>query len=417
MAASGGRGPSERLRVALVVGLCCLTILVGWWSKARCLDAEGWTEGEQYRGWCYTDVYALWWAEGLDRRALPYLDHPVEYPVLTGAQMGVAALVVYALPGVREAEAFFHVTALMGAGFLLGTLALLVRTGVPPVRLLWFAVAPTLAAYAFMNWDPLAVFAATAAVLAHLRGRDALSGVAAGLGTAAKLFPVFLVPIVVGARLAQGRARDALAHGGAAALTWLAVNLPVIVLAPAGWRRFLELNQGRPADWDSLWLLAASVGLVRLDVAQLNRASLVLFLAGVGVIVAIGARRRPARAWWTLLLPVLCWFLLTNKVYSPQFSLWLLPLFALTLPRAAPVAAFAVADLMVFVTRFAYLGGRQGFTPAPGYEVFAWAVAIRACVLVWIIAVCVLWLPDWLEHRAAAAERAVAADPFAALRG
>ncbi len=385
--------PPRRRFVPLVAGLCCLTILVGWWSKARCLDAEGWARGEQYLGWCYSDVYALWWAEELDDRAVPYLDHPVEYPVLTGAQMGLAALMVYALPGVHEAQAFFHVTAAMGAALLLATLLLLVRVGVPPGRLLWFAVAPTLAAYAFMNWDPLAVFAVTLAVVLHVSGRDTASGVAAGLGAAAKLFPVFLVPIVVAARLAEGRARDALRHLAAAVAAWLAVNLPVLVIAPVGWRRFLELNQRRLADWDSLWFLAEQLRGVRFGLAPLNIASMALFAVGAVAITAVGTRRRRPRDWWTLLLPVLCWFLLTNKVYSPQFSLWLLPLFVLALPEAAPFAAFTVADLMVFITRFPFLGGREGFLPAPGYEVFAWAVAARAVALLWVIAVCISWRP------------------------
>ena len=38
-------------------------------------------------------------------------------------------------------------------------------------------------------------------------------------------------------------------------------------------------------------------------------------------------------------------FLLTNKVYSPQYSVWLLPLFALALPQLRLFIAFEIADL------------------------------------------------------------------------
>jgi hypothetical protein len=39
----------------------------------------------QYTRACYTDVYALWFAERLHEGAVPYREHPVEYPVLTAA--------------------------------------------------------------------------------------------------------------------------------------------------------------------------------------------------------------------------------------------------------------------------------------------------------------------------------------------
>ena len=52
-------------------------------------------------------------------------------------------------------------------------------------RALWFALAPTLAVQAFVNWDLLAVALAVAATLAFFRRRDGWSGVLIGLGAAA----------------------------------------------------------------------------------------------------------------------------------------------------------------------------------------------------------------------------------------
>jgi hypothetical protein len=371
----------SRLRqsLALAIGLCCLTLLAGWWTKARCLDG-GWTDGEEFAGWCYTDVYALYFADRIGEGAVPYLDAPVEYPVLTGAQMWLTGLVADTPAG------YYHATAWTGAALLLGALLLLDRAGAARERLLWFSLSPTLAVYAFMNWDALPVALLLAAVVLHRRDRDGLAGVAAGLGAAAKLFPAVLVPLIVAARLAQGRRRAALAHGLAAGGAWLAVNVPVLVAAPDGWALFLQLNRDRPADWDSLWFAVEQLRGAGLDVAALNRASATLFLVGATAIAALGARLSPPEDWWRLALPLLCWFLLTNKVYSPQFSLWLLPLMALALPRAAPFAAFAVADLMVFAVRFPFLGGQIGLAPAPGYGVFAFAVLVRAAVLLWVIA-------------------------------
>ncbi len=188
-----------------VVALCVLTLAVGWWSKARCLVDGTWTDDEQYLEWCYTDIYPLWFAERLSEGAVPYVDHPVEYPVLTGLQMWVGQQLVQPLPDDQRPVAYFHVSSLLNAAFVLGVLALLAAAGLPRDRLLWWALAPTLALHAFINWDPLAVLFLVAAIVAHLRGHDTAAGVAAGLGTAAKLIPGVVVPVIVLARLAQGR--------------------------------------------------------------------------------------------------------------------------------------------------------------------------------------------------------------------
>lgn len=398
---AGPRGASAQRRwaVAAIVALCAAVLLAGWWTKARCLvDGEGWQDGEQYTAWCYTDVYPLWFAERLDAGAVPYLDHPVEYPVLTGAQMWLAAQAVRPLDADLRAEAFFHVTALAGGAAALAVLVVLARAGLPPRRLLWWAAAPALATYAFLNWDPVPVLAATVAVVAHARDRDAVAGVAAGLGAAAKLYPGLLVPVAVAARLAQRRPRAALLHAGAAAGAWLAVNLPVLLAAPDGWWRFVELNRERPADWDSLWFLAEQVRGAALAVPVVNTWSAAAFAAGAAAIAVLGARRRDPSRWWELLLPLLAWFLLTNKVYSPQFTLWLLPLAALALPRAGPFVALLAADLAVFGVRFPFLGGLEGHGPAPGYGWFAAALLARAAVLVWIIVAAVRASPGLLAQ-------------------
>jgi uncharacterized membrane protein len=368
----------RRYCLALVIALGCLTLLIGWWSKARCLTDGGWTGGEQYFSWCYTDIVPLYAHRGLVKGDVPYLDNPVEYPVLTGAQMWLAAQIG------RNATSFYHVTALAGAGFWLAMIVMLARAGTPPGRLVFVAGAPSVVAYAFINWDPLPALLLVLAILAHLRGRDVASGVWAGLGVATKLFPGVVIPLVAAARLAQRRWRDALAHVAAASGAWLAVNLPVMILAPQGWRRFLDLNRERGADWDSLWFLLQHFTHANLNVSTINLSSGFVFLAGAVVIGVVGAQRRDPADWWQLTLPILCWFLLSNKVYSPQYSLLLLPLLALALPSPGAFWAFAVADIMVFAIRFPFLAGQEGFSPAPGLGVFAFALLTRAVILAWI---------------------------------
>ncbi len=367
-------------RPLLIVGLTAVAMAVAFAIKARCGFPPA--PVDQYLGLCYSDIPPLFYAERLHEGALPYLDHPVEYPVLIGAVMWLAA----ALPG--DAVAFFLWTVLLLAGAGLAT-AYLLEVEVGWRRALAFAVAPTLLLSGVVNWDLLAMLLATAGLVAHRRGRDAASGLWIGLGTAAKLYPVLFLPgIVAAAWRLRGRAAG-LTTALVAAVTWWAVNLPVALAAPDGWLEFLRNNRERAADWDSLWRIVPGWFGSPIDTGLVNAASLLVFAAGAVTLFAVVLRRWEPHQWHLLALPVLAWFLLANKVYSPQFSLWLLPLLALAFPGWWWWLAFAAADVMVTVTRFPYLANfvpeaESSAWPAWPFEL---AVSIRAALLVALIVV------------------------------
>jgi uncharacterized membrane protein len=192
----------------------------------------------------------------------------------------------------------------------------------------------------------------------------------------------------------------------AAAGTWIAVNLPFLLLAPTGWWEFFRFNAGRVADWDSLWYVACqrTTGQTCTQTDLINAASLVMFVAWTALVWVLKARRDPGFARWTLGFPILVVFLLTNKVYSPQFSLWLLPWFALAFPNLGLFIAFEAADVAVFVTRFSWFGrytGVEGSLSGLPLGVFEIAVVIRAIVLILCVA-------GWVRGRHAAATPALA---------
>ena len=80
-----------------------------------------------------------------------------------------------------------------------------------------------------------------------------------------------------------------------------------------------------------------------------NILSLGLFLiacVGIGWL-GLSAARRPRFA--QLVFLVIAAFLLTNKVWSPQYSLWLLPLAVLALPRWRPLLLWQASEAVVWV--------------------------------------------------------------------
>ncbi|MBW3663246.1 MAG: DUF2029 domain-containing protein [Actinobacteria bacterium] len=364
-----------RRALALTLAVTALSLALAFTVKARC-GVPSSLEGE-YLGWCYSDIPPLFFSERLDQGAVPYLDHPVEYPVLTGAQMGLTGAVS------DGGWQFLVANALLLAGAGLATAGLLAReTGWP--RALAFAAAPTLAISAFVNWDLLAVFLATAGLVAHRRAADTASGALLGLGTAAKLYPGLFVPLVaLAAWRARGR-RAGIATAAAAVGAWMVVNVPVLVAAPSGWWEFFRLSRERPADWDALANVAGHVTGWAPSTPVLNAISGGAFVAGAVAVGVVAVRRDPPERWHLAALPLLAWFLLTSKVYSPQFSLWLLPLFALAFPGWAWWGVFAVADVAVTATRFPYLANfvtDEGLDGAWDWGPFGSALVVRAVVL------------------------------------
>ena len=178
-----------------------------------------------------------------------------------------------------------------------------------------------------------------------------------------------------------------LAWAGAGA--WVAVNLPFVLAAPKSWWEFFGFNRDRPADWDSLWFIACNRLTGKLYCGHtlfINVASAILLLAASILLYRLRRKVVPDFPRWTFGFALLVAFLLTNKVYSPQYGLWLLPWFALALPNLRLFAAFEAADVAVFLTRFSWFGRYTGVggLPIGAFEV---AVVVRAVVLVWCLVV------------------------------
>ena len=118
----------------------------------------------------------------------------------------------------------------------------------------------------------------------------------------------------------------------------------------------------------------------------MNAVSGALFLALCGGIayVALSAPRRPRVAQLCFL--VVAAFLLTNKVWSPQYSLWLVPLAVLAIPRWRLLLGWMVVDALVWAPRmFYYLGVSNKGLPEGwflGTVVVRDVVVVLLCVLI-----------------------------------
>ncbi|WP_258028812.1 glycosyltransferase family 87 protein, partial [Streptomyces fradiae] len=375
-----GTDPLTPVRVVVLVALG--TFALGMVQKLPCYN-WAWFRGaaSQYTHACYSDIPHLFAARGFSDGLVPYFDRfsgdmqYLEYPVLTGAFMQVAA---WLTPGGGDLQYREQMYWLVNAGMLLACTAVIAvcvaRTHRRrPWDALLVALAPAFALTATINWDLLAIALTAAAMLMWSRGRALASGVLLGLATAAKLYPFLLLgPLLVLCWRAGKWRRFAAALLGAAG-AWLVVNLPVMVLAPEGWKRFYVFSQERSVDFGSFWLVLTQRFGLDLRIETVNTTSSVLMLlacAGIAAL-ALAAPRRPRFAQLAFL--VVAAFILTNKVYSPQYVLWLIPLAALARPRWRAFLVWQACEVAYFLGIWMYLvyvttEHKQGL-PLDGYHV------------------------------------------------
>lgn len=325
----------------------------GFILKLPCAQ-DGWGgSARNYYSFCYSDIGPLYYLRGFADGIVPYLESVdgrfLEYPVLIGFWMwlvgGVTNFLQAGGPG------FVVLTWL--TSLLLVVLAGLVMRRIPALgnRAWWFALSPALLLTLGINWDALAVLCSVVALWLWSRSRFAWAGVAVGFGTAAKLFPALLLVPMLAVLVSGRRWRDAALLIAGAAGSWLALNLPVYLLSADGWWEFYKFSRERGVDFGSLWL-ALHYGLgFDVTTEQANLLGMVVMAAGI---IAIWLLRNRLDVF-TASFALIALFALVNKVYSPQFWLWLTPLAALAAVRLREFALWQLAELVYFVGIWRYL--------------------------------------------------------------
>jgi uncharacterized membrane protein len=395
------------LRVMLAIAV--LFVAFGYSTKAACLQSTHTGTGDQrvavwdnqraYYEFCYSDTVPLYTAELLNEGKFPYKSRwtevddqgvprvqydgspairYMEYPVLTGiyqytsmalAKTYTALSKLVSVPIVAEVVMFFNISAF---GLALAWMATVWATAMLSGRRIWDAAvvagSPLLIFQIFTNFDALAAAAAVGALLAWSRRKPVVAGALIGVGVALKLYPLLLLLPLLVLGLRTGRMREVGKTVAATVVTWLVVNLPILLMFPRGWSEFFRLNTRRGDDMDSLYNVVRSfTGWRGFDPdlgfwqppTVLNAVSAVLFVFCCVGIVYIGmtAKQRPRLT--QLVFLVVAAFLLTNKVWSPQYSLWLVPLAALALPHRRILLAWMTIDALVWIPRMLFLYGDQ----------------------------------------------------------
>jgi len=367
--------PAQVLLVLTVVAIL-LSALTSQYCRIN-----GWGGVGVYHAGCYSDISALYSSRGLEQEPFSPLIAPgyFEYPVLTSVIAALAAALtgwlmsVELLEGVlwepERASLLYWDLSFAAAALVWLVLVLVVMkaAGARPWDAAIVATSPAIIFGIGINWDIWAVAAMALAVLAFNRGAHVSAGVMIGVGVSFKLFPLFML----GAVLVLVLRRDTglgmpvfLRTLLGAVLSWLVLNVPAMLLSFSSWSQFFELSAERGAGYSSPWhiwqVLAERSGGTGLSADTISLWSFGLFAASCAGILVLGLLAPQPPRMVQLLFLIVAAFLIFNKVYSPQFMIWLVPLIALAIPRWRDVLIWQSFQMLHFWAIWMYLAGIVG---------------------------------------------------------
>jgi uncharacterized membrane protein len=350
---------------------------------------------------CFGLVHTWFWAHGdivdwptyqsygsaiVDLHRVPYRDFAVDYPP--------GALPVFVLPAYFDdyVTALAWVVAACGVA-LVGVLAFVRREAA-----YYAALAPLLVGSLVLSrydlWPALLLVAALSALLA---GRDSIGWAFLGAAVAAKLWPLVVVPMAVLWSMRRGHARAVIAGVAVAALAFV----PFAVVAPHGVWHMLSSQGSRPLQIESLGAaFLTTFGHPQMvtthgsqNLAGHGGVGAVLSVLGTAVVFAVwfAFARGPATRERFLRFSVaaVCAFVAFDKVLSPQYLLWLIPLVPLVRGRRG-LAATALLTVACVLTQVWF--PQRYFAYADDFHL-AWVVLLRDLVLVAVFVVLVT--PGW----------------------
>ena len=338
---------------------------------------------------------------------LPYRDFPYEYPPLPLAVMILPRMFASSLASYRLAYGILAALLTLltcGLGVVVCR-ALGPRAPERPWRwmaLFVLAIGPILVS----RFDPLPAVLVAGALVLLTRERFFIAGLCGGAAVMAKLYPLLLVVPWAAMLWGERRAREALLLVLGTIVAIAAIAAPFLATAPAAFVRSTFVYGARPFQVEGL--VGALTVLARGKPAIVGAfgsynvvapgwlgtvwsALLPLTLGSCTILAARQARRTPPTSTADRVERLLTWtcacitlILVTSKVLSPQYLIWLLPVGVTTTGNVIHRLAIAAAALT------------QAFYPIlydlfveDGSRLVALLVTLRNLVLIALAIACV----------------------------
>lgn len=303
-----------------VILVALFSTLLSYWKFSRCIPG-GWVSPDVYQKDCYTDITSLYHSRYFTIDSWPYGPgaHSLEYPVLTG--LGIWLISLVTPNGIKGQISFFTLNIAVIALFHIVTAIILERFDRRSAVI--YVLSPAVIYGLFINWDTWGIAAMVASFYGIQKNKIRMAGITLAIGISLKFFPVLLIiPFLLHLR----KEKKVIANFSITTIvTLLIINAPFMLTHFDGWAKFFVFNYQRGVDFGSIWYLISLKGSW---IANLNEIATPL----VVLLIAVACYRYRDNYRIALFISAVIFFTL-NKVYSPQYVLWLTPLALMCIPK------------------------------------------------------------------------------------
>ena len=215
--------------------------------------------------------------------------------------------------------------------------------------------------HAFTHWEILSITTAVGALWCLSRQHFGYAGVCIGLGISAQIWPVFLLLALYIIAGRNDQWWETLRCTQFTILSWAAINIPVAVLFPHTWFRYFVDVYLQMWDWQSGFaLLIRETNWLGFDRATtLNLVTVGMFSVLLVMIIAVIAQSPSTPGVPEVTLLLLVAWLLSTKEWSSQFSLWLVPIIVLAVPKWRLVFAWGAVEAVLWYVQALHMLGKD----------------------------------------------------------
>jgi uncharacterized membrane protein len=252
------------------------------------------------------------------------VQHPVEYPALTGLVMWLLSFLVS--PSETAVFDYYRITAAFQI-VLLAISAYLIFKLAGKKYGFYFILAPAVLYSLNRNWDIWAIAAMLLAIYLFEKKRFQLSAILLAVSIATKFFPIVLMLPIMIIFLRNKQIKLFIRYAVTTAVAWVVINLPFVLINYEGWAYFYKFSAERGLGSASFFEI------INIILPSITFSSIHFYILNILALVAVTTYFVKLKSVPTLAATsffVMFGFILFNKQYSMQYVIWLSALAVLT---------------------------------------------------------------------------------------
>ena len=252
------------------------------------------------------------------------VQHPVEYPALTGLIMWLLSFLVS--PSQTAVFDYYRITAAFQI-VLLAISAYLIFKLAGKKYGFYFILAPAVLYSLNRNWDIWAIAAMLLAIYLFEKKRFHLSAILLAVSIATKFFPIVLMLPIMIIFLRNKQIKLFIRYALTTAIAWTVINLPFVLINYEGWAYFYKFSAERGLGSASFFEITNII------LPSITFSSIHFYILNTLALVAVTTYFVRLKSVPTLAATsffVMFGFILFNKQYSMQYVIWLSALAVLT---------------------------------------------------------------------------------------